>query len=52
VFQNKERLRSGKFSHQRSPDSAIRWILDAYMHIKEKNIILVPVHIAYDRLLE
>lgn len=54
VFQNANRLRSGKLSRQTQPDMSIRWILHAYQALTgvADKIVIVPVMISYDRIFE
>ena len=54
LYQNSQRLRSGKINRKQTADMAIRWLLEAYLSLKEKNknIHVVPVMINYDRIYE
>lgn len=55
VFQNEARSQLGKSSRLNNSDLAIKWIIDSYLDLKQNreiNIVLVPVMISYDRLLE
>lgn len=54
IFQNKERLRTGKFYRRTSADLSIEWIVDAYQNMPSvaQNIVIVPVQVSYDRIFE
>ena len=55
LFQNDERMRSGRFTQPTVADISIEWIMQAYvsaLHRDGKSIHLVPVAINYDRLFE
>ena len=34
------------------PDKIIKWLLESYIKMQNKNIVLVPVNVTYDRLIE
>lgn len=55
MFQNDERMRSGRFTQPTVADISIEWLMQAYLSSLQrdgKNIHLVPVAINYDRLFE
>lgn len=54
VFQNSERLKTGKFYRRTKSDLSIQWIMDAYRNMPEQaeNIVIVPVVASYDRIFE
>lgn len=54
LFQNDERIRSGKYSYPLYPDNSIRLLLKAYQRLRKYkyNIHLVPVCMNYDRLFD
>jgi len=54
LFQNEERLRSGKYSQTRQAEKSVKWLLDAYMSMSSmaKSLVIVPVHVSYDRVFE
>ena len=54
LFQNEERLRSGKYSQTRQSEKSVKWLLEAYMNMSSmaKNLVIVPVHVSYDRVFE
>jgi glycerol-3-phosphate O-acyltransferase len=54
VFQNSERLRTGKFYRRTTPDLSVQWIIDAYrnMPVQAENLVIVPVMTSYDRIFE
>jgi len=55
MFQNDERMRSGRFTQPTVSDISIEWICQAYLSSLQKdgkNLHLIPVAINYDRLLE
>jgi len=54
LFQNEERLRSGKYSQTRQSEKSVKWLLEAYMNMAStaKNLVIVPVHVSYDRVFE
>ena len=52
LFQNKRRFRSGKLYRKMTADMSIRWLLDAHKSLSNKNIVIVPVMLSYDRIYE
>ena len=55
MFQNDERMRSGRFTQPTVSDISIEWLLQAYLSSLQKdgkNLHLIPVAINYDRLFE
>lgn len=55
VFQNSERLRTGKFHRRTTADLSVTWLVDAFKSMPEamsENITLVPVMASYDRIFE
>lgn len=54
VFQNSERLRTGKFYRRTTSDLSIEWIIDAFRGLPKEaeRIVLVPVMVSYDRVFE
>lgn len=55
MFQNNERMRSGRFHQPTVADVSIEWLMQAYicsLQKDNKNIHLLPVAINYDRLFE
>ena len=54
VFQNSERLRTGKFYRRTTSDLSVQWIIDAYRNMPQQanNIVIVPVMCSYDRIFE
>ncbi len=55
MFQNDERMRSGRFTQPTVSDISIEWICQAYLSALQrdgKNLHLIPVAINYDRLFE
>ena len=54
LFQNDERIRSGKLSYPLYPDNSIRLLLNAYLRLMKYkyNMYVVPVSINYDRLFD
>lgn len=54
VFQNSERLRTGKFHRRTTPDLSVSWLLDAYNGLPtlQANLVIVPVMVSYDRIFE
>lgn len=54
VFQNSERLRTGKFYRRTSADLSVQWIVDTFKGLSKEaeRIVLVPVMVSYDRVFE
>lgn len=54
VFQNNNRLRSGKLHRRVMADMAVKWLLDTYITLSlvNKNLTIVPVMVSYDRIFE
>ena len=55
MFQNDERMRSGRFTQPTIADISIEWLIQAYLSKMQKdgiNIYLIPIAINYDRLFE
>jgi len=54
VFQNSERLRTGKFHRRTSPDLSVSWLLDVYrgLPLLAESLVIVPVMVSYDRIFE
>ena len=55
MFQNDERMRSGRFIEPTVSDISIEWLMQAYLASLQKegkNIHVLPVAINYDRLFE
>jgi len=55
MFQNDERIRSGKFYHPTVADISVQWLLQAYLSSMQrdgKNLYVFPVSINYERLFE
>ena len=55
MFQNDERMRSGRFNQPTVADISIEWLMQAYLSSLQregKNLYLIPVAINYDRLFE
>lgn len=55
MFQNEERMRSGRFNQPTVSDLSIEWLMQAYVSSLQrdgKNVHLIPVAINYDRLFE
>lgn len=55
MFQNDERIKSGKYNQPTVSDISVEWLMQAYhssLNKDGKNIHLIPVAINYDRLFE
>lgn len=54
VFQNSERLRTGKFYRRTTADLSVQWVLDAFrnMPAQADKLVIVPVMTSYDRIFE
>jgi len=55
LFQNDERMRSGRFTQPTVSDISIEWLVQAYLSSLQrdgKNLHIIPVAINYDRLFE
>jgi len=54
IFQNDQRIRSGKFSYPLMADNSIRLLLNAFQTMQKykHNVYLVPISINYDRIFD
>lgn len=55
VFQNSERLRTGKFYRRTTGDLSVQWLIDAFKSMPNasvENLVIVPVMASYDRIFE
>lgn len=54
MFQNDERIRSGKFNLPLYPENSVKMLLHSFNNLKrlKYDIKIVPVCINYDRLFE
>lgn len=54
LFQNADRLRSGKFHTRQSSDLSVKWLLEAYHDLArlKQDFYIVPIMVSYDRLFE
>ena len=54
IYQNNQRIRSGKLNRKVTADMSVRWILEAFLNLNKmgKNIVVVPIMLNYDRIWE
>ena len=54
IYQNSQRIRSGKLNRKVGADMSVRWLLEAFLNLNKigKNIVIVPIMINYDRIYE
>jgi len=54
LYQNSQRLRSGKINRKHEADMSVRWLLEAFLNLQKmnKNIFIVPIMMNYDRIYE
>ena len=55
MFQNDQRMRSGRFTQPTVADISIEWLMQVYLSSLQRegqNVYLIPVAINYDRLFE
>lgn len=47
IFQNSERLLTGKFSRKSTADLSVQWLCEI-----SKDVVIIPVMASYDRIFE